>query len=237
MITQAEIQQYQSPRFEAAFADACQSGVLQWYPWVGKAYPSAPCRVLVILESHYINWEKSNAQAIARPDFTRRVVAEQLFPQYYWKSNTFTNLAACLSGVHLPPEQAHRLWEKAALYNFIQRPMETPAVRPTPDDFINGWKAFARVVQILNPQVCLFAGFSALSHLDSLPVGLQINGTTPWEPESVNGTYPRPCFTISLDGRACKGAAIKHPGKFFSVPQWRAVLLRQVPQAMNALAL
>lgn len=236
MITSTEIQQHQSSIFDAQFAAACKAGQITWYPWVGKQYPKASCKVLVVLESHYINWERTNIEALDLPDFTRRVVAEQSLAQYHWNSNTFNNLASCLSGQRLTPEQAHLLWENVALYNFVQRAMDNPDARPAEQDWAAGWKAFAVTVDILHPDVCIFAGFGAVSNTAALPAGVQLTGLTPWEQEEINGTYPRPCFTIQTPNHTMKGVAVKHPGSFFSVDKWRAVLQRQVPQAVKTLS-
>ena len=236
MITPAEISQYQSPTFDAQFVAAHQVGQLAWYPWVGKQYPSAACRVLVILESHYINWERNNIEALVQPDFTRRIVTEQVDANR-WMSSSFNNLSACLGRKGVIKGQVNLLWEKVALYNFVQRPMDNPDERPNEQDFANGWKAFPIVVDILRPDVCIFAGFAAISHLLELPTGLKLSGLTPWEKEGINGTYPRPCFTIQTLHHTMKGVAVKHPGSFFTVDKWRAVLQRQVPQAIKMLSL
>lgn len=111
---------HQSSIFDAQFAAACKAGQIAWFPWVGAKYPTSACKVLVILESHYINWERNNIEALALPDFTRRVVAEQLFPQYRWTNSSFNNLSACLSGKAVIKGQINLLWEKVALYNFVQ---------------------------------------------------------------------------------------------------------------------
>ena len=236
MITSTEIAQYQSPAFDAQFAAAHQVGQVAWYPWVGKQYPPAVCKVLVILESHYINWERNNIEALAQPDFTRRIVAEQVDANR-WMSSSFNNLAACLSGKAVIKGQVNLLWEKLALYNFVQRPMDNPDERPNEQDFANGWKAFSTVVDILKPDVCVFAGFAAISNLSELPAGLKLSGLTPWEKEGINGTYPRPCFTIQTLHHTMKGVAVKHPGSFFTVDKWRVLLQRQVPQAIKNLSL
>lgn len=237
VIMPSGIKKYQSSSFDTQFATAYKAGQIAWYPWVGKQYPTSTCKVLVILESHYINWERNNIEALALPDFTRRVVAEQLFPQYRWTSSSFNNLSACLSGNAVIKREVNLLWEKVALYNFVQRPMDNPNERPNGQDFINGWKAFPTVVDILRPDVCLFAGFSAISNLSELPAGLKLSGLTPWEKEGINGTYPRPCFTIQALHHTLKGVAVKHPGSFFTVDKWRAVLQHQVPDAIKALSL
>ena len=113
MITTVKIRQYQTPQFDAQFAAAHQAGQIAWYPWVGKQYPQAGYKVLVVLESHYINREKTNVEDVARPDYTRRLVAEQIHPKYRWNNPTFTNLTACLSGRNLQPEEMHRLWDQS----------------------------------------------------------------------------------------------------------------------------
>lgn len=236
MISPTEIQHYQSSVFDTHFATAHKAGQIAWYPWVGARYPTSACKVLVILESHYINRGRNNIEALALPDFTRRIVAEQLAANR-WPSPSFNNLAACLSGKAVIKGQVNLLWEKVALYNFVQRPMDNPDERPNEQDFINGWKAFRAVVDILRPDVCVFAGFAAISNLSELPAGLQIVGLTPWEKEGINGTYPRPCFTIRTPNHIMKGVAVKHPGSFFTVDKWRAVLQRQVPQAIKTLSL
>ena len=236
MITTTEIAQYQSPTFDKQFAPAYKAGQIAWYPWVGKQYPNVTCKVLVILESHYINWERNNIEALALPSFTRRIVMEQVDANR-WMSSSFNNLSACLCGKGVIKGQVNLLWEKVALYNFVQRPMDNPDERPNEQDFANGWKAFPIVVDILRPDVCIFAGFAAISHLLELPTGLKLSGLTPWEKEGINGTYPRPCFTIQTLHHTMKGVAVKHPGSFFTVDKWRAVLQRQVPQAIKMLSL
>ena len=236
MITPTEIARYQSSVFDTQFAAAHQAGQIAWYPWVGAKYPTSACKVLVILESHYINWERTNIEALAQSDFTRRIVAEQVDANR-WTNSSFNNLAACLNGKAVIKGQVNLLWEKVALYNFVQRPMDNPDERPNEQDFANGWKAFPTVVDILKPDVCVFAGFSAISNLSELPAGLKLSGLTPWEKEGINGTYPRPCFTIQTPHHTMKCVAVKHPGSFFTVDKWRAVLQRQAPNAIKALTL
>ena len=235
MITSAEIQQYQSNTFDNQFTAIHKSRKIAWYPWVGKQYLSASYKILVILESHYINKERTNITDIALPNFTRRIVAEQIFPQHYWKSDTFPPLTECLSGQKLPVEKRHLLWEKVAFYNFIQRPMDNPKARPNKQDFVNGWKTFPAVVDILRPDVCIFADFAIISKM-SLPMGLQVTRIE-WEKDSINGAYPRSCFTIKTQNHTMKGVAVKHPGRSFTANKWRAVLQRQVPNAIKILSL
>ena len=234
MVTSAEIQRYQSSAFDAQFASAYKAKQIAWYPWVGAKYPTSACKVLVILESHYINWERTNIEALAQPDFTRRIVAEQMDANR-WTSSSFNNLSACLSGKAVINGQVNLLWENAALYNFVQRPMDNPDERPNEQDFLNGWKTFPTVADILRPDVCIFADFAILSQM-SLPTGLHVSKIE-WEKDRINGAYPRSCFTIKTQSHTMQGAAIKHPGSFFTVDQWRAVLQRQVPQAIKTLSL
>ena len=200
----------------------------------GAKYPTSACKVLVILESHYINWERNNIEALAQPDFTRRIVTEQMDANR-WMSSSFNNLSACLSGKAVINGQVNLLWENAALYNFVQRPMDSPDERPNEQDFSNGWKAFPTVADILRPDVCIFADFAILSQM-SLPTGLHVSKIE-WEKDRINGAYPRSCFTIKTQNHTMKGVAVKHPGSFFTADKWRAVLQRQVPQAIKNLSL
>ena len=131
MITLKEIEQYQTQKFDSEFEAARQAGKIAWYPWVGKNYASAPSKILVILESHYIDKAKSNVEAVLNPHYTRRLVAERLFPRYWWNSPTWNNLNAFLTGQKLTAETAHKLWENIAFYNFVQRPMPSPSDRPS----------------------------------------------------------------------------------------------------------
>ena len=80
MITLKEIEQYQTQSFDPAFESFCKAGKLAWYPWVGKNYPSASSKILVILESHYIDKAKSNVEDVQNPLYTRRLVAERCYP-------------------------------------------------------------------------------------------------------------------------------------------------------------
>lgn len=225
--------QYGSSAFDNQFNSLLSPAGLTWYPWIGEKYPTAPVKVLVILESHYINKERSNLEAISKPDFTRRIVAEQI--QRDWHSNTFDNLSLCLTGTPLSADSMKALWSKVAFYNFVQRPMPSLSDRPTAADFAAGWKTFCQVADILRPNVCIFAGFEAINHLDVLPQGLSVIGTTPWEKEGIGGVYPRPRFEITLPWGTITGVAIRHPGAFFSADKWRGVLERQIPQIMKFL--
>ena len=223
--------QYGSSAFDTKFNPLLSPAGLTWYPWVGGQYPTAPVKVLVLLESHYINKERSNLEAISNPDFTRRIVSEQILRD--WHSNTFDNLSLCLTGTQLSADSMKELWSKVAFYNFVQRPMPSPSARPTASDFATGWKTFCQVADILRPNVCIFAGFEAINHLDNLPKGLCVTGTTPWEKEGIGGVYPRPRFEITLPWGTITGVAIRHPGAFFSADKWRGVLERQIPQTMQ----
>ncbi|WP_428059379.1 hypothetical protein [Candidatus Avelusimicrobium faecicola] len=236
MITTTEIAQYQSPTFDKQFATANKAGQIAWYPWVGKQYPTSACKVLVILESHYINWERNNIEALALPDFTRRIVAEQVFPQYRWNSRTFNNLAACLSGKVVCKGQISPVWEKVALYNFVQRPMDSPKERPDKKDFATGWKNFPTVVDIVQPDVCIFASMAVISNARKLEFPTHELGVETGE--RIGRVKIRKRFTVNTTPdfqTIC--VAIKHPGKSFAVDKWRAVLQRQVPQAMKILTL
>ena len=217
-------------RFDRLFEENLHSNALAWYPWVGEQYTAAPVKVLVVLESHYINKERSNLEAISKPDFTRRIVLEQI--RQDWHSNTFDNLALCLTGAPICGASMAALWSKVALYNFVQRPMSSPSARPTAADFSAGWHTFCLIADILRPDVCIFAGFEAINHLDNLPNDLRITGTAPWEKDAIGGVYPRPRFEIIRPWGSIVGTAVRHPGAFFSPDKWRAVLERQIPKTM-----
>ncbi len=236
VIMPSGIKKYQSFAFDAQFVAAHKAGQIAWYPWVGKQYPTSACKVLVILESHYINWERNNIEALAFPDFTRRIVAEQLFPQYRWHSKTFNGLAKCLSGKAVCKEQVSMVWGRVALYNLVQRPMDSPKERPNKKDFAEGWKTFPTVVNIIKPDVCIFASMAVISNARKLEFPTHELGVETGE--RIGRVKIRKRFTVNTTPdfqTIC--VAIKHPGKSFSADKWRAVLQCQVPQAIKALSL
>lgn len=234
MITLKEIEQYQTQSFDPAFESFCKAGKLAWYPWVGKNYPSASSKILVILESHYIDKAKSNVEDVQNPLYTRRLVAERCYPQYWWNSPTWNNLNAFLAGRKLEAETAPKLWENIAFYNFVQRPMPSPSDRPSERDFAQGWQAFKDVLNTLKPGICIFAGMSALSHTEQFPPALTLGKATPWG-EKINNTFTRPVFSIRAGNVSASGAAIQHPGSFFTCEAWHNWLKAVLPAAAQHL--
>lgn len=231
MITETEINQYGCTAEDSSFEVLRQDG-LMWYPWVGKHYPAAPVKVWVIAESHYVNHSGANYQAARHPLYTRRVVAERLFPQYFWPNQTLDKINQTLAGQPVPANKTHLLWENAAFSNLIQRPMNSPKERPNEDDIAKGWSVFSPLLDILKPDFCLFVGFAGINRLDTLPAAMRI--TTPkWTQDKIGNAYARETFTVSTKNHHAQAAVIGHPGRCFNAQKWHEWLKSNLPSAAN----
>ncbi len=218
MISEPEINQYGFTALDGAFQPLLHAG-LAWYPWVGKNYLSAPVKVWIIAESHYINHSGDNQQAAQNPLYTRRIAAERIIPQYFWTNPTLDRINQTMAGRHIPPAETHLLWQNAAFSNLIQRPMSSPKERPSPKDIAAGWNIFPALLNILKPDYCLFMGLAAINRLDTRPNGL--NAESPkWTQDKIGNAYAREPFTVSTDKHQAQAAAIRHPGRYFNAQKW-----------------
>lgn len=65
-------------------------------------------------------------------------------------------------------DQKNKLWNSMSYYNFIQKVLDSSKDRPIEGDYIIGWDTFFKVVEVLNPDYCLFCGVSAINNKEAM---------------------------------------------------------------------
>lgn len=148
-------------QFDAAF-DKIEG--LARYPWVGSKFADSDCRPLILGESHYaVNddgsfseeeygrfGDKGYSRVIFENVIRDKCKCESTWPMYEGLLKTFMEVS---------PDNIKAFWSKIAFYNFIQSVMKSKVQRPKEEDVVEGWKAFAEVIKLLQPTLVLFFGF------------------------------------------------------------------------------
>lgn len=209
-----------------------QTHGLSWYPWEGKAYVSSPCRILVVLESHYRT--EGNKNNIGKVNFTQQVISEWIDPHSGFRNPSLEKMECLLYGEALEKTRKSFLWNHLAFMNLIQRPMENAQSRPVEQDYQQGWKAFAPVFNILRPTICLFGGVSALKFATGQSGSLRLEGLQDGT-EEINGCKIRSSFWVQTNEWKAKSCVVRHPGQRMSVWKWREVLLGQMGEEIHLL--
>lgn len=213
---------------------------LTWLPWVGKNYADLPSdrKVLIVGESHYLgNNSKKEVEADIKghhndPTVTREAVVNGMI-KGKWGNPTYSNLHTLLMPTGSQDHQ--ELWGNVCFYNFIQRVMSSTTDRPTKTDFMNGWAAFLKVVEILQPSHCLFIGVSASNYFN---LGMRAQGaefTKAAKIEKIRSTYSRQS-SITMNGLTTSIEFVEHTSaRGFNSVLWHHYLQRQAPALMQAI--
>lgn len=198
---------------------------LSWYPFVGRDYQRLKDsnKVLLVGESHYHYNSEGNATALtSNPNFTRRVIEEQVFERVGSKSNFFPNAERALLG--RADIGGRVFWDKICFYNFIQRSMNSVNERPLKEDFEAGWPIYAKVQNILSPNLVIFLGVSAWF---TLGIYGHIQGFEVLSKETegkVGNTYLKTARIKTDSGKLVDLIFIKHPSSYFSWRTWHEAL-------------
>jgi len=217
--------------------------LLTWRPWIGRNYSKQPQgnRLLIVGESHYIGQVDDPAKISDVIDghhkdcsVTREAVINGFIKRVWDKNHTFSGMRSLL----FPDRSIDQMkfWDDVCFYNFIQRVMSSTAERPTQNDNTKGWKAFLKVVEILQPSQCLFIGVGASNHFNRV---MRQQETVPFtnatKPDRVGKTWGRHA-TLEVSGVTLPIHFIKHSGMCFKPDRWRAYLERQAPDLMRIIS-
>lgn len=228
--------------FDKDFKRAAEFNGLTWYPWVGVKFASSEKKVLFVAESHYSS--ESDKKQIAKKlaevaddvGFTKDVVWES-HVHNWWSSSMVSGLHRALFKTSRLPEGGRKsLWEHAAFYNFIQRPMEynsTVKERPSGEEFFAGWNTFVEVVKILKPDVVIFIGTTAMGCFKQAMSAMNIKHEE-MSCEYANGAYSRFGW-LELDNYRTTMMSIRHTSQFFSWPTWNERLTRKFAESIKYL--
>lgn len=214
---------------------------LTWLPWVGKNYNAF--KVLIVAESHYVNTDEpqlvkeKKAEYMSDPLSTRKVMAEYPLHGYNagWVNHagrhnnpTIDNLSKVLCGSALLGEsdlkRRSELWSRLAFMNFIQRPMWYSKThgkeRPVGNDRTIGWKATLGAIDILKPDLCIFAGLEASVWFDYYMQENNVCATRIESHDRIGRCAPR-SSTLKIGNNKIDCRFIRHPGMYFSWQPWR----------------
>jgi len=210
-------------------------GSITWLPWIGTKYKSADNKILIVAESHYAlgntqeEVEYNIKSSLNDEFFTRECIWESVIDGD-WQNKMTENLHRAL--VKTNDFNKNSLWDNIAFYNFVQRPMDyTKKERPQWIDYFNGWKSFIDLVDILNPDECLFVGVESSNSFCYAMESQEI----PYEQVEWldgQGAYGRKFAFIRNDKRI-PVTSIKHTSQFFSWEQWHQFLTKNAPSLLK----
>lgn len=205
---------------------------LKWLPWIGDNYFSAPQdrRLLIVGESHYHDKTEQSINANNEPTFTRDIIEEMGIDQCYYGIKLFPNLHRTL--FRNDSFDTAKFWNSVSFYNFIQRPMETNKGRPAWDDISNGWKVFAQLAEILQPNICLFIGTSSANSLNYCLQDTNYKSNGVKCEDWISNSYGRTSSITHKDGSTIQLVFIRHCSSMFSWDSWNQFLNKKIKEQL-----
>jgi hypothetical protein len=145
---------------------------LKWLPYIGKDYInlSSGEKLLIIGESHYLpNDTEDWYNDVKTRIFTREIfIMNQIKLSNDEMEKVLRNIQKILLNDNPSDDQKNKLWNSVSYYNFIQKELDSSKDRPIEGDYIIGWDTFFKVVEVLNPDYCLFCGVSAINNTGAM---------------------------------------------------------------------
>jgi|GEM_PF-3610962 len=198
-----------------------------WLPWVGRNYPYAQIKLLIIGESNY----DDNPDKIEKDrNFTRKVIDD--FQISFAKMNqTFKGFDKLLD--LKSKEEIRNFWSNVAFYDFVQRAMlwwedkhgKSNTEKPTPDDCRKGIVTFNSIIDILQPDFVLCIGVKSLDHVIKFN---DPNISRVFDHDKIGSAYPR---EVKLQN-GCKVLAVNHTSNQISnsdIEEWRKLIYQKFP--------
>jgi hypothetical protein len=203
---------------------------LKWLPYVGNEYFKSNYKVMIIGESHY---QKDSKESIKRNNtitFTREILKDKGIAKDYKETKIFQNLYKALFRTDNIDTTA--LWKKLVFYNFVQHPMITNLKRPSKINFIGGWKAYFKLIEITKPDFCVFIGVKSSETISEGIKGTGYLIVSEKKYQKINGTFPREVI-IKKDNDEIKLLFIKHTSQYFSWNNWNKYLKQNYETQVN----
>lgn len=210
------------------------------YPWVGINYSKSDYRVLIIGDSHYTVDDKKNYSeeeykiCKENKDYTREVIRyvindacerKPTWTMFRNLINTFTSYT---------PDEVKYLWSKVAFYNFIQEPMKQISQKPTREESRIGWRCFYDVVNILEPDFCVFIGKRSKNEIDTIKtLGGSYNIIK--DEDKCNRIYPYYGEIETTEKHKTRYRIIKHTSRYYSPEVWHQYFRNKEPDLIKQL--
>lgn len=199
---------------------------LKWLPWVGEDYCNIPSekKLLIVGESHYLpSKDEPWYEEVKKREFTRNFVFKQINNPNNDMEKILINTQRVLYNCEPTVDQKYKLWNSVSYYNFVQRELESVMHRPVKVDYEKGWRSFFKIVNILNPALCLFCGVSASDYNGVMKEEAEKNGYTHVRANSlmnkIGRVSPRK-ISIFQNEKEITILFIQHPSRGFIFSDW-----------------
>lgn len=212
---------------------------LTWFPWVGKDYKSAPCKILIIGESQYATQEggefdKETAEAFLRNKETTREFAYNSIAKEEKPAKFYRNLL----DTFLLDRNVEAFWNKVSFYHFFQRPDKAVSSNThLKKEWLEAWSLWQKIIGVLHPDICIFCGVGLRRFYEEW--NESIDKEANWYDIKVdfckeNRQPPiRGEFEITA-ADITQLLFINHPSsRGYSPECWREFLKRQLPEVMD----
>ncbi len=222
---------------------------LRWKPWVGKNYQaSIEYKLLVVGESHYCwkNKLESSEKIIAEINnigFTRSIIHQYgACVKNNSKQPIFRNIEKTLfNKKKIMTSKQKEFWHSISFYNFIQRPLlsREKKHRPNAKDWSQGWNAFFKVIDIINPDIILFCGVEALSQEFAIQEELKeskyiFRKRVVKTKNKIGSTFVRTNGILENNTeKIISVICIDHPSSFFSWNKWHQIIKKQMVEYLK----
>ena len=137
-------------------------------PWIGQHYYSGGIfnkKILVLGESHYCGGcNKCGLKYYPECDdlTTTSVIETYLSGHTDRWTPTYRKFERSLINKETTLEESQRIWNSISFFNFLQVAMNESREAGSPDDYINGQRAFSEVVEQLKPDLIIVWGVTRM---------------------------------------------------------------------------
>ena len=206
---------------------------LTWWPWVGKSYRETDRKTFVLGESHY--------NSSPEPDAVAKIINKKAFTREIHQTNAMglangiktryvRNIERALFRTKRPSvESVNAFWSSVIYHNLVLTPMPTKKDRPAYDHYIEGWKVFIQLGELLKPAQCIVYGVAEpkRNSLKKVCKSLGIPSLFETLPNKISGIHPYRA-TLTLDYGTLNMLFVRHPSQFFSWTTWGEILEKEI---------
>lgn len=205
-----------------SFDDAFDQLALPWLPWVGSSYQAGTPRTIILGESvyDYGAGQASIQQSILRKEsLRRRHMSHGILARH--KSRFVRNFErAVFLKKRLDRIERTRLWSQVVYHNLVLRMMPSLKSRPTCEDYLDGWRAFLPLTEVIGAQRCIVYGLEhkKIAALKALLSEREITFQS-MKLDPVGKSSPVK-LTYQHGGQRMELFFIRHPSAFFQWREW-----------------
>ena len=199
-------------------------------PWIGKNYQTGGIfdkKILVLGESHYCDGcDNCGLQYYPNgciEDLTNKTVTNIIKGYTDVWTPTFRKFERSLVNEETTNERSGEIWNSVAFFNFLQVDMKRSRKGGTPEDYVEGGKAFLEVINELQPDLIIVWGTSRLYY--NMP-GVK-DGWIGGEELTIDGWRVPNGYYLLKSGKKSRVIAVYHPSAGYSWDWWYKVISSQ----------